>query len=325
MDKRVSKNHTSEVRGAAFTNGEFPVADERNSLWAWMDDSPAAMHRNDPKGKIVAVNKRWCEITGRSSADAMGTGWKTMIHPDDLEALAGAWESYVREVNRGLRKDGFCYLYRLMHIDGTWVRMCARCSDERDADGKLIGFYGASLEVPETWDSSIAQTSKMGSDEESLIFQQDNSPLGKFWTGADGKCVKVNEALVKISGWPAENILGDRWAQVIHPGDIHRVVRLWNEASKGRKPFIAEYRYVKPDGTVVWIISRVFVQRNRLGDVLSYMGVVVDISELRGKQGGKKRASRRRAKYPVSQSGRMKSCDCFAEGCPTNRWHLALD
>lgn len=290
MAKRVSQKYTTGVRAIKASNGKFPASFIAKIKRTLADDSPALMHCTDSAGKIVAVGRRWCELTGLRVQEAMGDGWQKLIHLEDRAPLIESWRQYVADANSGSRKDGFHFEYRILHKNGTWVRMCAHCFEERDKKGVLIGFHGASLEVPESLNvSTMQRSSNADANEESLIFPRNNAPVGKYWSGADGKCVRVNEELEKISGWPAEKILGDGWAQVIHPDDIHWVVRLWNEASTGTKPFVAEYRFVKPDGTVVWILSRVSIQRDRHGNVLNYMGVAVDISELRQKNIGEKK------------------------------------
>ena len=254
-----------------------------------MEDSPAVMHLADSAGSLVAVNKRWCELTGRSAAEAMGAGWKQMIHPEDRAALIEAWKQYVSDANRGLRKDGFSFEYRLMHKDGTSVYLCARCTDERDSDGVLLGFCGASVEIPEHYTSPQSnQFSKSAIDEELLRHLAKATPAGVYRTDASGACVWVSEKWVELTGYSMKEALGDGWQRAIHHDDMMRLTREWEKAIAGTARFVSEYRYLKPNGTVVWIFSRVAEQRDEQGNLTGYVGVVVDISELRQKEGSKK-------------------------------------
>ncbi len=258
-----------------------------------MAESPAVMHRTDSTGALVEVNKRWCEVTGRSAAEAMGAGWKSMIHPDDREALVEASERYVSEANRGFRKDGFCFEYRLMHKDGTSVRMCARCAEERSEDGILHGFCGASVEVPEgsaTSTTTLPQHTAV--DDEWLNSIMKFAPVGMYRIDLSGSCVWVCAKWLKMTGWAFEDVIGDGWKRMIHPDDLIRTTKEWENAVKSSIPFVSEYRYLKPDGTAFWVYSRVAEQRDERGALTGYVGVVVDISQLRQKDGSKKMSER---------------------------------
>ena len=58
-------------------------------------------------------NRRWCEYTGLSSADSMGSGWQQAFHPDDLPETLKRWE-------RAVRLGGSCELaFRLRRSDGV--------------------------------------------------------------------------------------------------------------------------------------------------------------------------------------------------------------
>ena len=268
-------------------NGKMPVsADHQKWIHALMNVSPAAMHYCDPQGKLLAVNKRWCELTGRSAAEALGIGWREMIHLQDRAGLVAAWEKYVREVNGGLRKDGFRFEYRLMHKDGSSVRLCARCIDERDEDGKLLGFCGASLEVAEPFNSGasfVVSKEVLNNEWVSLISKV--APVGMYAVDLDGKCTWVSEKWSEISGWPAEAALGDGWKRIVHAVDLKRTMKEWEKTAAGTAPFVSQYRYVKPDGTEVWVLSRASEQRDAEGILSVYLGVVVDITELCEKNG----------------------------------------
>ena len=307
------------------TNGNLPAASDRKNQWVWMAGSPAVMHRTDSTGALVEVNKRWCEVTGRSAAEAMGDGWKTMIHPDDREALVEAWERYVSEANRGFRKDGFCFEYRLMHRDGTSVRMCARCAEERDADGVLLGFCGASVEVPEnSIKTNVGQHQHQSVDNEWLKNIMTFAPVGMYRIDLNGSCMWVCEKWLKMTGWKIEHVTGDGWKRVIHPDDLLRTVNEWENAVKSSTPFVSEYRYVRPDGTAFWVYSRIAEQRDARGVLTGYVGVAVDISELRQKDGSIKLGVRSQAKIKVLSKRENEVLRLLRAGMPNKQLATCL-
>ena len=77
-----------------------------------VDTIPALVWSTRPDGSNTYVNKRFVEYTGSSPEQTAGSGWKALIHPDDLERHVAKWmealatgkplESEVRS----LRSDG---------------------------------------------------------------------------------------------------------------------------------------------------------------------------------------------------------------------------
>ena len=80
----------------------------------------------------------------------------------------------------------------------------------------------------------------------------DASPLGIFVSDTEGNCVYTNAAYQKISGLSMEQALGTRWSMAIHPDDRERVLADWNATAQSDAQFETEFRFKRPDGSVVW-------------------------------------------------------------------------
>ena len=73
------------------------------------------------------VNKRWCEYTGLSPEKALGWGWKSAIHPEDLPRLMEIWET-LPELDKPIECEA-----RLRRFDGVFRRVLFRCQGLRDS------------------------------------------------------------------------------------------------------------------------------------------------------------------------------------------------
>jgi PAS domain S-box-containing protein len=80
----------------------------------------------------------------------------------------------------------------------------------------------------------------------------DASPLGIFVSDVQGDCVYTNAAYHSISGLTFEETLGTKWSTAIHPDDRQRVLAEWRDAAGSGAPFQTEFRFLQPDGSVVW-------------------------------------------------------------------------
>jgi PAS domain S-box-containing protein len=109
----------------------------------------------------------------------------------------------------------------------------------------------------------------------------DESPVGIFRADANGRFIYVNARWCELTGRSAMEALESAWDHVIHPGDAGRVRDEWIAMMREGRPLSSECRFVRPDGSVVWVLARVMTERNDAGGTLGSMGMAADITELR--------------------------------------------
>lgn len=78
------------------------------------------------------------------------------------------------------------------------------------------------------------------------------SPLGILVSDGQGACIYTNPAYQRISGLSFEQTLGTSWSAAIHPDDRPAVLARRREMERDHKPFQAEVRFLRLDGSVVW-------------------------------------------------------------------------
>jgi PAS domain S-box-containing protein len=109
----------------------------------------------------------------------------------------------------------------------------------------------------------------------------EGSPAGAYRTDTAGRCVWVNAMWCELTGLSLEDALGDGWRRAIHPDDMERLMVEWSRLPKERAIFCSEYRFRRPDGSVRWVLGRASEQFDDSGKFIGFIGVCVDISELR--------------------------------------------
>lgn len=82
-------------------------------------------------------------------------------------------------------------------------------------------------------------------------------------------------------GIPPEEFVADRhlWASRVHPDDLDRMHADWVAAYERQDRFESEYRWIKPDGTVIWVREASLLVRNERGEPLFWQGLLTDITE----------------------------------------------
>jgi PAS domain S-box-containing protein len=78
--------------------------------------------------------------------------------------------------------------------------------------------------------------------------------LDRDWTMA-----MISDEIERISGYPSSDFLWNRsrtFASIIHPEDLDDVEREVRRATDEDRPYALEYRIVRADGAVVWVLER---------------------------------------------------------------------
>jgi len=85
----------------------------------------------------------------------------------------------------------------------------------------------------------------------------------------------------ELTGYDADQILADRqlWINIIHPDDRERVFAAFNRCKNWRIPFEIEYRIIRNDGSVHYILDKGEPVFNNRGRVTQIEGIITDISE----------------------------------------------
>ncbi len=105
------------------------------------------------------------------------------------------------------------------------------------------------------------------------------SPVGIFHTDANGYTTYVNPRWCQISGLSKEAALGNGWLQAVHEEDRALLKKGWTEATKNNIVSLSEYRFIKPDGSIVWVMGQAIPETNEQQEIIGYVGTTTDITE----------------------------------------------
>jgi diguanylate cyclase (GGDEF)-like protein/PAS domain S-box-containing protein len=95
-----------------------------------------------------------------------------------------------------------------------------------------------------------------------------------------GPTLSMSSYVQELLGVPADRFLaGDEiWDEILHPDDRERAWADYESYLSTGKPDHGDYRYIRPDGRVVWVHDRSAMVRDRDGTPLLVQGVMFDIT-----------------------------------------------
>jgi PAS domain S-box-containing protein len=106
-----------------------------------IDTIPALAFSSSPDGKNEWVNRRWVEYSGLSPEASSGSGWRSMVHPDDLDEHVKKWQ---RSLASG---EPFENEARRRSAKGEYRWFLVRAVPLHDAHGNILKWYGTLTDI----------------------------------------------------------------------------------------------------------------------------------------------------------------------------------
>jgi len=233
------------------------------------DHAPSMIWTTRADGYCEYLNRPWFDFTGMTREAALGRGWTSAIHPDDAPRVHDAWQEASRT------QSAFQVEFRLRRHDGVF-RWCVDSASPRFApDGAFLGYVGSLLDLTErkqAEDQARTSEARLRG-----IFSQ--TTAGIALSDLSGRFLEVNARYCQIVGRSAEELKGTRMQDITEPEDLPANRAQFEHLVEHGTPFYVEKRYVRPDGTHVWVSVSVSLVRDAIGRPSSVVAVVLDITE----------------------------------------------
>jgi diguanylate cyclase (GGDEF)-like protein/PAS domain S-box-containing protein len=106
----------------------------------------------------------------------------------------------------------------------------------------------------------------------------DSAPAGIAHVAPNGRWLRVNQALCAMLGYRREELTALTRQDVTHPADLAAETALARQALDGeRSSYVLEQRYLRKDGSPVWVYLAASLQRDRNGSPGYFAIVASDI------------------------------------------------
>ncbi len=166
--------------------------------------------------------------------------------------------------------------------DTWWSYSCSPIRDETGGiGGVLCLLYETTAEVKAR---VVVQAEK---ERLRSIFEQ--TAAGIAQCDLTGRYTLVNQRICDILGYSEAELLGMRIQDVTHPDDWSRNLPLFQQAVEDGASFVIEKRYVRKDGSSVWVNNSVSPLRDPAGRVQQITAITTDIMERKRAEEGERR------------------------------------
>jgi two-component system sensor kinase FixL len=236
---------------------------------AIFDNAFEAIAIIDEDGAIVSANRAVEQIFGYAPREVVGRKVAMLLPEPDvsshhpgygsagLRAIAG-----VRREVDGRRKDGSVFPLDLSVAE--WQRK-----------GETF-FTGIMRDISRRKDAESALAD--GKAQLANLYRQSGAGLAE--TDATGRFVSVNDRYCEIVGRSREELLQLRLHDIAHPEDHQQNLPLFTRLITAGGPHSIEERYVRGDGSIVWVTKTASPIRIEDGKPIGLL-VAIDVTERR--------------------------------------------
>ena len=186
-----------------------------------IDTVPGLIWSTGSDGEPTHVSQGLLDYSGMRSEDFKHVGWKAFVHPDDFPETERA---YYHAIQSGTSYQG---AMRLRRADGELRWHHARCEPLRDRQGRVVQWYGLSVDIEERKQAE----DRLRRSEAYLTEAQRLSHTGSFgWTPSTGELHWSDETFRILEYDPSTKPSIERVLQRIHPDDLAMMRRVLDEA-----------------------------------------------------------------------------------------------
>ena len=159
------------------------------------------------EGRYLQVNRSLCEMLGYSEEKMLATAWREITHPDDLAASL----AYARRILEG-EIPKYHLEKRFLHANGHTVWASLSVSLVRDPDGEPLYFVSQIQDITERKQAEEA-LERLSRQHEMVL---KSAGEGIFGLDLQGNATFVNPAATRVTGWEAEELLGQSLHEILH-------------------------------------------------------------------------------------------------------------
>ncbi|HYX15223.1 MAG TPA: PAS domain S-box protein [Nostoc sp.] len=247
-------------------------AESLSLLDALLAAAPVAVCFLDRELRYIRINQVFADINGLTIEEHLGRKFGEVLPamaPEfelQLQRVLDTGEPLLNvEISRNTREQPERYSYWL----GNYYPV-------NNAMGERIGIGIILADVTAAKQTEVA----LRESEERFRAMFNQAAVGITLVGLDGRFLQVNSALCEITGYSHEELIQLNFEEITHPDDLEID---WENArqvlAKEISGYSLEKRYIRKDGSIVWVNLTSSVVWDDNGQPKYALGIIEDISE----------------------------------------------
>ncbi|HYO09803.1 MAG TPA: response regulator [Tepidisphaeraceae bacterium] len=222
-------------------------------------------------GRHEYFNQRWFQYTGLPREQSLDWGWRSALHPDDVDGCLRRWHEsvaagHVYEVEYRFRRGS----------DGAYRWHLGRALPMRDAGGRIVKWFGTSTDVHD-W-KQAEEALRVNRERMDLVL--DTSELGLWYCDLPFDVLVWNDKVKEHFHLPPDaHVTIELFYERIHPDDREPTRAAIDRSIERRAPYDIVYRTLGPLGQLKWVRAIGRGLYDAAGNPHRFDGITMDVTE----------------------------------------------
>ncbi|KOF18542.1 ATPase [Ensifer adhaerens] len=255
---------------------EEALRNSKQQLEQMIEAVPFSILSFAPSGEMTYVSKRYQDQAGAPTAqikdfDALA---REVAHPDDFPTM------FARAKKGFATGQPFVNRFRRCLKDGGYRWIEARAQPLRGADGAIVQWYFASIDIEEEMRAQEALRER-----ERFLWQLvETLPAMIDCAAPNGEPVYRSQQLRDFLGYELEELDGGEKSRLdatldagVHPDDLAGVKEQYALSLASGEPYLRKHRLRRFDGEYRWIETRAAPMRNEDGAIVQWNVICLDV------------------------------------------------
>ena len=274
---------------------------ERDRVQQYLDVMDSMLVALTPDMTITLINRKACEILGYEEGELLGRSWVDTCIPPEIRAditQLGAIIAAIEATPSTLHEN------QVLTRSGERRLIAWHNAVLRDDEGAIVGLLAHGEDITE----HRAAEDALRRSEEQYRRIVETANEGIWILDEAGNTVFVNHQMAEMLGYEPQDVVGRPVRDFIHEdyaSTLEDALRRRRDGVAGRY----EARYVRSDGSDLWVVTSGTPLYNDHGDYVGAMGLMADITERKVAEEEAARLEER-----IRQAGRLEAIGRLAGG-----------
>ena len=240
------------------------------------DFAPSGYLTLQHDSNILSANLTATKILAVDRSRLQGMHFKQFVNSEDYQVIDALLDKvFTKRVSANCEVELVAYTEEPSKLyqppSCRTVRIDAAISDTTDACRIILTDITESQRIERALNESKTKFSQALDAAHAGVWEWDLKTNENFWSDELWPLYGIKRTTEKPSF--------ALWAESIHPDDRELVIQMVTTAASNEKDLNLEYRVCYHDGSIHWIMSRGRPLQNDKGEVVRYIGTVIDITD----------------------------------------------
>lgn len=247
-------------------------------------DESSIVSKSTPSGIITFVNDNFCKISGFKEAELLGQNHSIVRHPDmDKEIFKDLWNTIKVQKKtwhgkvKNRKKDGGYYwvdavIKPIIDVQGNIVEFIGLRTDITDTENAKDELKKQYSITSDKYDEvlSLSKLYEEAIEESNIILRVDLNHNISY----------CNDHFCEVSGYSKKELIGQPYSMISHSDANNKnVEEMWDTINNGNI-WKGKLKNISKNGSDYYSLSTVVPIKNKDGEIIEYIGIRKDITEL---------------------------------------------